>query len=83
MLGQKLVYVAPDTHRRLKLLAARRNRTMGEMVGQLVDEELTDLSNVWTSAEGLKLQERMLAKAWADPALSASALMKNDRFVLV
>ena len=70
MPGQKLVYISPDTHRRLKLLAARRSRTMGEMVAQLVDEELTDLSNVWTSAEGLKLQERMLAKAWADPALS-------------
>ena len=70
MPGQKLVYISPDAHRRLKLLAARRSRTMGEMVAQLVDEELTDLSNIWTSTEGLKLQERMLAKAWADPALS-------------
>ena len=37
MPGQKLVYISPDAHRRLKLLAARRSRTMGEMVAQLVE----------------------------------------------
>lgn len=69
MPGQKMVYVSPDTHHRLKLLAARRNRTMGDVVGQLVEEELADLANIWMSPEGLKLQERVLAKAWADPDL--------------
>ncbi len=69
MATQKMVYISHETHLNLKLLAARRNRTMGELVKQLVDEELVDLSNIWTNAEGLKLQEQMLGKAWADPAL--------------
>ena len=55
MPGQKLVYISLDAHRRLKLLAARRSRTMGERVAQLVYEELADLSDIWTSTEGLNL----------------------------
>jgi hypothetical protein len=64
-----LVYIKPDAHRQLRLLAARRNRPMGEVVAALVEEELAELANPWTGPEGLLLQQRVLARAWDDPAL--------------
>lgn len=65
----KMVYVSEKTHRRLKLLAARRNRPMGELVEKLVEEELAELANPWTSPEGLMLQQTVLGQVWDDPAL--------------
>lgn len=65
----RIVYVSDETHRRLKLLAARRSRTMGDMVGELVEHETTELGNVWTGPEGLMVQQRMLERVWEDPAL--------------
>ncbi len=65
----KMVYISPDAHRQLRLLAARRNRSMGEVVASLIGEELAELTNPWTGPEGLALQERMLASVWDDPAL--------------
>jgi hypothetical protein len=64
-----MVYISIDAHRQLRLLAARRNRPMGEVVATLVKEELVELSNPWTGPDGLLLQEQMLAKVWSDPAL--------------
>lgn len=65
----KMVYVSEEVHRRLKLLAARRDRPMGEVVRELVEQELTDLANPWTGPEGLVLQQQALAAVWDDPAL--------------
>lgn len=65
----KLVYISEKSHQQLKLLAARRNRPMGKVVEQLVEQELVDLLNPWTSPEGLLLQQKVLAQAWNDPAL--------------
>jgi predicted DNA-binding protein len=65
----KMVYVSEEAHRRLKLLAARRNRTIGKVVDELVARELEEFANPWTSPEGLWLQQRALAEVWEDPAL--------------
>lgn len=65
----KIVYISEEAHRGLKFLAARRNRSMGKTVETLVAEELAELTNPWTSSEGLWLQQRALADAWDDPAL--------------
>lgn len=65
----KMIYVPAASHRQLRLLAARQNRSMGAVVATLIEQELTDLANPWTGPEGLALQERMLAKVWDDPAL--------------
>lgn len=65
----KMVYVSEEAHRRLKLLAARRNRPMGEVVEELVDQEVADLVNPWMSPGGLLLQQTVLAQVWDDPAL--------------
>ena len=65
----KMVYVSEQAHRRLRLLAARRNRPMGRVVEELVEEELTDLVNPWAGPEGLMLQQEVLAAVWDDPAL--------------
>ncbi|MFQ5574547.1 MAG: ribbon-helix-helix protein, CopG family [Terriglobia bacterium] len=65
----KMVYISEETHQRLKLLAARRNRPMGELVEELVQQELAELLNPWTSPEGLILQQNVLAQIWDDPAL--------------
>lgn len=65
----KMVYVSVEAHQRLRLLAARRNRPMGQVVAELVDQELADLVNPWTSPEGLMLQQKALAAVWDDPAL--------------
>lgn len=69
MARAKIVYVSEEAHRRLKLLAAWRSRTMGQTVEELVTEELAELANPWTSPEGLWLQQKALAEAWEDPAL--------------
>ncbi|MBI4277732.1 MAG: hypothetical protein HY660_04695 [Armatimonadetes bacterium] len=65
----KVVYISEEAHQRLRILAARKNRPMGEVVEDLIDQELTDITNPWISAEGLRLQERALAYVWDDPAL--------------
>ncbi len=65
----KMVYVSEEAHRHLRLLAARRNRPMGKVVEELVDQELADLVNPWTGTEGLILQQKALAAVWDDPAL--------------
>jgi predicted DNA-binding protein len=67
----KTVYVSDKAHQRLRLLAARRGRTMGEIVDELVSHELAELANPWTSPEGLWLQQQALADVWSDPALDA------------
>ncbi|PYV08001.1 MAG: hypothetical protein DMG07_27030 [Acidobacteria bacterium] len=64
-----MVYISSDAHRRLRLLAARRNRSMGEVVETLIGQELAEITNPWTGPEGLMLQEQILAKVWDDPAL--------------
>jgi len=65
----KMVYISREAHQRLKLLAARRNSPMGEVVSELVAAELAELANPWTSPEGLWLQQKALAEVWDDPAL--------------
>lgn len=65
----KIVYVTEEAHRQLKLLAARGNRSIGQTVETLVAEEIAELTNPWTSSEGLWLQQRTLAEVWDDPAL--------------
>lgn len=65
----KIIYISASVHRRLKLLSAQRNRSMGQTVEELVDEELAELANPWTSPEGLWLQQKALAEVWDDPAL--------------
>ena len=69
MARAKMVYISADAHQRLKLLAARRNRPMGQVVEELVEKELANLANPWTSPEGLLLQQHVLARVWDDPAL--------------
>lgn len=64
---EKIVYVSQRTHRRLKVLAAQRNRSMGQLIDDLVAGELE--GNLWTGPGGLWLQQRALAEAWDDPAL--------------
>jgi predicted DNA-binding protein len=69
MAPQKLVYVSEETHRRLKLLAARRDRTIGHIVGDLVEREVAEVASEWILPAGLELQQRVLEQVWADPAL--------------
>ena len=64
-----MVYISPEAHQRLKLIAARRNRPMGQVVEELVEQELADLANPWISPEGLLLQQDVLARVWDDPTL--------------
>jgi hypothetical protein len=66
---RKIVYISEKTHGGLKLLAAHRNRSMGEVIEDLVGQELADLGNPWTSPEGLMLQQNILARIWDDPTL--------------
>lgn len=66
----KMVYISEEAHQRLKLIAARRKRPMGQVVEELVEQELVDLANPWTSPEGLLLQQDVLARVWDDPALN-------------
>lgn len=69
MSREKMVYISEEAHQRLKLIAARRNRRMGQVVEELIEQEVVDLANSWTSLEGLLLQQRILAQVWDDPAL--------------
>ena len=69
MARAKMVYISPEAHQRLKLIAARRNRPMGQVVEELVEQELADLANPWISPEGLLLQQDVLARVWDDPTL--------------
>lgn len=69
MIKPKMVYVSEAAHRRLKLLAARRNRPMGALIEEIVDREIEDSGGIWTGPEGLALQEEALTKAWDDPSL--------------
>jgi hypothetical protein len=66
---KKMIYVSEQAHGRLKLLTARRNRPMGEVVEELVAQAVADLANPWTTPEGLILQQNTLARIWDDPAL--------------
>ena len=66
---EKTVYVSESTHRKLKILAARRNRSMGELVEDPVDREAEELENPWLTPAGLRLQERALHDVWDDPEL--------------
>jgi len=65
----KMIYLTAETHQRLKLLAARRSRTMGAIVEEMVERELADVAGPWTGPDGLLLQQQMLAQVWSDPAL--------------
>jgi hypothetical protein len=65
----KILYVSEATHRRLKIIAARRNRSMGQVVEDLVDREAEELENIWLSPAGLDMQDQVLRDAWEDPAL--------------
>ncbi len=65
----KTVYISEKAHQQLKLLAAGRNRPMGDVVEELIEQDLADLSNPWTGPEGLILQQHVLAQIWDDPAL--------------
>ncbi len=64
---EKIVYVSEGTHRRLKMLAAQRSRSMGQLIEDLVAGELEQ--NMWIGPGGLWLQQRALAAVWDDPAL--------------
>ena len=65
----RVVYVPDEAHRRLRLLAAKRERSMGEVVAALVEQEFAELLNPWTNPDGLVLQQKILAGVWADPDL--------------
>ena len=69
MARSKTLYVSEATHRRLKVLAARRNRSMGDVVEELVDREAEELDNAWLTPAGLGMQEEALKEVWGDPAL--------------
>ena len=65
----KMVYVSESAHRLLKILAARRGRSMGELVEELVEREAEELRNPWLTPPGLRVQEMALEEVWGDPAL--------------
>lgn len=65
----RTVSVSERAHGHLRLLALQRKRPMGKVVEDLVEREITELANVWTSPEGLLLQQKALAAVWNDPAL--------------
>jgi hypothetical protein len=64
-----MVYVSEQTHQRIKILAARRKRAMGEVVEDLVEREVGELSNPWLSSAGLSVQQKALDEVWDEPAL--------------
>jgi hypothetical protein len=65
----KMVYVSATAHRRLKILAARRNRSMGRVVEELVEREAEEFENPWLTPSGLRVQEKALHETWGDPEL--------------
>jgi len=66
---EKTVYVSETAHRRLKILAARRNRSMGELLEEMVEREAEEFENPWLTPAGLRIQEKALHELWGDPAL--------------
>lgn len=69
MARQKMIYVSEAAHRRLKVLAARRNRPMGQVVEELIAREAEELENLWLTPAGLAIQQKGLEEVWGDPAL--------------
>jgi hypothetical protein len=69
MARDKMLYVSETAHRRLKILAARRNRPMGELIEELVEREAEEIENPWLTPPGLFLQEGALRAAWGEAAL--------------
>ena len=69
MARNKMLYVSEVAHRRLKILAARRNRPMGELIEELVEREAEELENAWLTPAGLSVQAKALGEVWGDPAL--------------
>ena len=79
----KMVYISEQAHLRLKLIAARRNRPMGQVVEELVEQELADLANPWTSPEGLLLQQHVLAQVSVAAAIADTDILRIDRLRLL
>ncbi len=69
MVRDKMVYISEAAHRRLKILAARRSRSMGQVVEELVEREAEELENPWLTPPGLRVQEKAMHEVWGDPAL--------------
>jgi hypothetical protein len=66
---EKTVYVSEAAHRRLKILAARRNRSIGDLLEEMVEREAEEFENPWLTPSGLRVQETALTEVWGDPAL--------------
>ena len=73
MTRAKMIYLSPEAHGRLKVIAARYGRPMGRVVEDWVERESAELSNPWTGPGGLLLQQKALASVWDDPALDVYA----------
>ncbi|MGH7563168.1 MAG: hypothetical protein ACREK5_01940 [Gemmatimonadota bacterium] len=69
MARDKMVYISDAAHRRLKILAARKNRPMGQVVEELVEREAEEFENPWLTPSGLRVQEMALGEIWGDPEL--------------
>ncbi|MGH7571654.1 MAG: hypothetical protein ACREMK_07410 [Gemmatimonadota bacterium] len=69
MARDKMVYISEAAHRRLKILAARRSRSMGQVVEELVEREAEELDNPWLTPSGLRVQENGPREFWGYPAL--------------
>lgn len=65
----KMIYISDNVHQNLKMMAARRRRTMGALVEEWVEREMSELANPWTGTGGLLLQQKAIEKLWSDPAL--------------
>lgn len=65
----RVVYVSGETHRRLRILAARRGRPLGKVVEDLIEQEIAESANPWINSGGLALQEKALREVWSDPSL--------------
>jgi hypothetical protein len=71
MARAKMIYVSEKTHQLLKILAARQKRSMGEVVEEMTERGIEELSSPWISGTGMSLQEKALQDLWDDPALDA------------
>ena len=69
MARSKMLYISARDHQRLKLIAARRNCPMGQVVEELIEQAMAHLANSWTSPEGLLLQQQVLDPVWDYRAL--------------
>ena len=65
----KMVYVAPEIHRKLRMIAGRKGLPMGQVVADMVDREIEEIVNPWISPSGLALQQKVFEDVWKDPAL--------------